>query len=459
VGNQLHLGIGETAKPLSATWEDLMASLAKQASKPAFDGWLKEIRPISLEDGVLHIAVPSQFAKDWIEKRYALLIRSAFSDLLGKEVELRFSIQPPAKTASEGRAPAKAAPRQRFEQNGHFIPLIERYTFRSFVEGRSNRLAVAGTKAVAKQPGTAYNPLVLYGGVGLGKTHLMHAIGHEVLRTGKGQVAYVTGEMFTTEFVSAIRERRVEEFRRRYRNIDVLLLDDVQFIADKDRTEEEFFHTFNTLYQTQKQIVLCSDRAPKDLLSMDPRLRSRFECGLIADIKPPDLETRIAILQRKAEMENVILPENVALYVASLIESNVRTLEGALIKLLAYASLTEAAITEQLAREVLGKYFAEEKPARVSVDAVIKAVSKETGISTADLLAKKRSKELVQARQIAMYLARELTDSSLPDLGEKFGRDHSTVLHACKKIRAEMEDSAELAAIIASIKVRLKARG
>lgn len=457
MGEQLDLGIGDPSKTLFDVWDQILIYLSKKVSKPAFEGWLKDIKPLSLKDGVLEIATPSHFARDWIEKRYSTMLEKAFSDFFGTPVTLRYTVEVPAKTEHGQKQPKpshKAKPKPVAEYQ--FFPLNERYTFQTFVEGKSNRLAVAGAKAVAKQPGSSYNPLFIYGGVGLGKTHLMHAIGHEVIHNNKGQVAYVTGEMFTTDYVAAIRDRKVDEFRHKYRNIDVLLLDDIQFIAEKERTEEEFFHTFNSLYQTQKQIVLCSDRAPKDLLTMDARLRSRFESGLVADIKAPELETRMAILQTKAEIEHAVLPDDVVLYMASLIKDNIRALEGALIKLLAYASLTESPITEQLAMEVLGKYFISEKPAKLTIEDIEKAVCKQLDVDVKEMNAKRRDKKTALARQMAMYLSRELTDNSLNDIGAKFGRDHSTVMHACKKIQESSMQDEEVMKLIHDVKNRLQ---
>lgn len=347
-------------------------------------------------------------------------------------------------------------------------PLLNpRYTFDSFVTGRSNRLAEGGAHAVAQAPGEIYNPLFLYGPPGIGKTHLMHAIGHEVVaQRGAERICYVSGEAFTTAYVKASREGKMEEFRRRWRNVDVFLLDDIQFIAGKDKTNEEFFHTFNALYQTGKQIVISSDRSPRELKMMDERLRSRFESGLIADIAPPDLETRLAILQKKAEVERMRIPDDVLMYMARLVQSNIRTLEGALVKLVAYASLVNSPVTEELASDILERYFASagltlpgevgadsaplalleaaqaasgSPKGRITADVIQKVVARRYGLDPEALKGKKRDKETARARQVAMLLMRELTETSLPGIGQFFGgRDHTTVMHACNTLRDQL---------------------
>ncbi|GAB4458377.1 MAG: hypothetical protein OHK0029_19490 [Armatimonadaceae bacterium] len=398
--------------------------------------------------------------------------------------------------------------------------LNPRYTFDNFVTGSSNRLAHAGSYQVALNPGEVYNPLFLYGPPGLGKTHLMHAIGNEFLRTrggGEGRIAYVSGEAFTTSFITSLREHRTEEFRRKWRSVDLWLVDDIQFIAGKEQTKEEFFHTFNALYQLGKQIVICSDRSPRELRAMDERLRSRFECGLIADIAPPDLETRLAILHRKAEIERMRIPDDVLLYMARLVQSNIRTLEGALVKLIAYASLQNSPVTTELATSILERYYispgswgntgaesntATDNPGmpsgrnvgfsartaretategytdgyysggysgggwgsrgslRVTPEMVQRVVAKRLGISAEAMNGKKRDKETAQARQIAMHLMRELTEMSLPGIGELFGgRDHSTVMYACDKVRSQMEFDDDLRSLVEDLALQLRAQG
>ncbi len=364
------------------------------------------------------------------------------------------TVSRPQANASAVQAPYPDAPQ-----------LNPRYTFDAFVTGRSNRLAEGGAHAVAHAPGEVYNPLFLYGPPGIGKTHLMHAIGHEVAaQRGAAHVCYVSGEAFTTAYVKASREGKMEEFRRRWRNVDVFLLDDIQFIAGKDKTNEEFFHTFNALYQTGKQIVISSDRSPRELKMMDERLRSRFESGLIADIAPPDLETRLAILQKKAELERMRIPDDVLLYMARLVQSNIRTLEGALVKLVAYASLVNSPVTEELASDILERYFASAgislpgdpqggpvalleaaqaasagPRGRITADIIQQVVARRYGLDPEVLKGKKRDKETARARQVAMLLMRELTETSLPGIGQFFGgRDHTTVMHACTSLREQL---------------------
>lgn len=377
----------------------------------------------------------------------------------------RIPLAPPK---SRGTTSAVSAPRTQASAPAAHpdAPLLNpRYTFESFVTGRSNRLAEGGAHAVAQAPGEIYNPLFLYGPPGIGKTHLMHAIGHEIAaQRGGDHVCYVSGEAFTTAFVKASRENKMEEFRRRWRNVDVFLLDDIQFIAGKDKTNEEFFHTFNALYQTGKQIVISSDRSPRELKMMDERLRSRFESGLIADIAPPDLETRLAILQKKAELERMRIPDDVLMYMARLVQSNIRTLEGALVKLVAYASLVNSPVTEELASDILARYFAsagltlpgdsESAPTalleaaqaasaapkgRITAEVIQSVVARRYGLDPEALKGKKRDKETARARQVAMLLMRELTETSLPGIGQFFGgRDHTTVLHACNSMREQL---------------------
>ena len=375
-------------------------------------------------------------------------------------------------------------------------PLLNsRYTFENFVTGPSNRLAHAGAKAVAQSPGQIYNPLFLYGPSGMGKTHLMHAIGNEISGE-KGidprRVAYFSGETFTSQFITSLREQRADEFRRKWRSVDLWLVDDIQFIAggDKEKTKEEFFHTFNALYQTGKQIVISSDRSPRDLRMMDERLRSRFECGLIADIAPPDLETRLAILHRKAEGEGMRIPDEVLLYMAKLVQSNIRTLEGALVKLVAYASVVNSPVTTELASSILERYYiaagigadGEEAPysqgdpaakvasvlgrgyggrgeyGPITPELVQRVVAKRFGLPPDALSGKKRDRDIVNARQIAMHLMRELTEMSLPGIGQMFARDHSTVMHSCDKVKTQIPYDDDLRTLVEDLTTLLRAQ-
>jgi chromosomal replication initiator protein len=385
---------------------------------------------------------------------------------------------PPPPAAAQARVPT--APRKSGESGpSRDAPLLnEHYTFDTFVVGPSNRLAQAGARAVAQAPGRVYNPLFLYGPSGLGKTHLMHAIGNESANNGgspAGRIAYISGESFTSHYITSLREHRADEFRRRWRSVDLWLVDDIQFIAGKEHTKEEFFHTFNALYQTGKQIVISSDRSPRELHAMDERLRSRFESGLIADIAPPDLETRLAILHQKAETEQMRIPDDVLLYMARLVQSNIRTLEGALVKLIAYASVVNSPVTTQLAADILGRYYIAAggagdgghgagdpsfpPPGAVTPEAVQRVVAKKFGLSPDALVGKKRDHNVAQARQLAMHLTRELTEVSLPGIGQFFGgRTHSTVAHACERVRSQLESDDELQALIQDLIAQVRAQ-
>ena len=330
-----------------------------------------------------------------------------------------------------------------------------KYTFETFVVGASNQFAHAASMRVAEKPAEAYNPLFLYGGVGLGKTHLLNAIGNFVGERGDVRIAYVTTEQFTNEVINSIRYDKMMELRKRYRHIDMLLIDDIQFLAGKERTQEEFFHTFNTLYEAQKQIVLSSDRIPKDMPDIEERLRSRMEWGLIADMKPPDVETRIAILRKKSEDESLTLPDDVVQFLAENMKSNVRELEGALIRLGAYSSLTGQGISLELAKTVLQDVIGEKKKI-IAMDDIEEIVAARYHIRITDLKSRRRSKTLVHPRQIAMYLCRELTDSSFPEIGRQFGgKDHTTIIHGCRQIAKALEADTDLRATIESLKSQI----
>ncbi|MBE3576436.1 MAG: chromosomal replication initiator protein DnaA [Limnochordales bacterium] len=346
-------------------------------------------------------------------------------------------------------------PIQHRDRDDLVLHLNPKYTFDTFVVGANNRFAHAACLAVAESPAESYNPLFLYGGVGLGKTHLMQAICHYVLeRSPNARVMYVTSEKFTNELINGIQKKAMDQFRARYRTLDILLIDDIQFVAGKDSTQEEFFHTFNALYEANKQIVISSDRPPKEIPTLEERLRSRFEWGLMADIAPPDFETRIAILQRKAALDNLEVSPEVITYLAEQIQSNIRELEGALNRVVAYASLAGRELTVDLAREAL-KPMLSSNPMRVTVAAIQKVVAEYFGVPLDELRGKRRSRSVAFPRQIAMYLARELTDASLPQIGEEFGRDHTTVLHACEKVKAELAQDRSLQVHLQTLKERL----
>jgi chromosomal replication initiator protein len=431
-------------------WARILDALEKKINRHSYDTWLKPTRYSHANGNVLFIRVPTAEFRH-VGDKYADLIQEAI-DNLGLEFDDVKFVTPeddPAatpirhdgglSTVSTGTASA-AAPstgpvsQARFDWDGA-AQLNPRYTFDAFVIGNGNQFAHAACQAVAERPSKAYNPLFLYGGVGMGKTHLMQAIGHEIKRrVPQASISYVSSEKFTNDMINSLRYDKMTSFRDRFRNVDVLLIDDIQFLAQKERTQEEFFHTFNALHESMKQIVIASDRPPKELAEIEDRLRSRFEWGLIADIQPPDLETKVAILQKKAEQEKVTLPTDVALYIASNIRSNVRELEGALIRLVAHSSLIGTSITLPYAQQVL-KNFIDSQARKVTIEAIQKAVAEQFGLRLVEIKAKNNSRAIVYPRQIAMYLAKHLTEASLPEIGRQFGgKHHTTVLHSVEKI-------------------------
>ena len=431
-----------TKNELIDIWEQALYILEKKLNKHSFNTWIKPIKPLEYYNNRLVIETPNHFSKSWLSERYTPLVKSVFEDILQQTVEVQFVIS--GEEIEEHNPPVKANNND-YEKS---IPthLNPRYTFDSFVVGNSNRFAHAACLAVAELPAKAYNPLFIYGGVGLGKTHLMHAIGHYILEhNDNNKVSYASSEQFTNELINAIRFDRTVEFRNKYRSMDVLLVDDIQFLAGKESTQEEFFHTFNTLYEANKQIIISSDRPPKEIPTLEDRLRSRFEWGLITDIQPPDLETRIAILRKKAQQENLFIPDESIFYIADNINSNIRELEGALIRVKAYATLNNKEINTDLVAEILKDVIPAKKPKPITIELIQQVVSSYYNIRVEDFKAKKRTKHVAFPRQVAMYLARELTDLSLPKIGEAFGgRDHTTVIHACDKINTELNENFEL---------------
>ena len=420
-------------------WQKTLQEIEKKISKPSFDTWLKSTRALSFEGNTIIVEAPNDFARDWLDGNYKELLTDIIDQLIGERVNIKFVI-PQAKNEElairRNHVQIKQNNRQTTEATNHKNMLNPKYTFDTFVIGSGNRFAHAASLAVAEAPAKAYNPLFIYGGVGLGKTHLMHAIGHYVLEHNPtANVVYVTCEKFTNEFINSIRDNRPDDFRNKYRNADILLIDDIQFLAGKESTQEEFFHTFNTLHSENKQIVISSDRPPKEIPTLEDRLRSRFEWGLITDITPPDLETRIAILRKKAKAEGLDIPNEVMIYIANQIDTNIRELEGALIRVVAYSSLENRDITSELAAEALKGIIPNTKPKVITIQNIQKVVSDHYGIKIEDFKSKKRTKNIAFPRQVAMYLSRELTDLSLPKIGEEFGgRDHTTVIHAHDKI-------------------------
>lgn len=452
---QLQLGVDDALMALQNAWERALEVLAGQINKPSFESWIRTAKPVSLDGDLVRIVTNSRFAKHWLESKHLPLIKEILETHLQRSLRVRVDLtegdnDEPVLMAD--RLPAKPKSRPKPDDEPISLPLNSQYNFDHFVVGPTNRLAHACAMAIAERPGKTYNPLFLYGGAGLGKTHLMHAIGHAVSQSMPDvRVAYVSGEAFTYHYITSLREHRTAEFRRQYRSIDLWLVDDIHFLIGKERTEEEFFHTYNAIHDMGKQIVLTSDRAPKDL-ELDARLLSRFQAGMLADISPPDLETRMAILQNKAQCENMTLSDDVILYIAKLIRSNIRQLEGALITLHAYASLMKTAVTPSLAEEVLSKHFGESAPPVVDAQKVLQVVSRKFNVELTDLKGKCRSKDIVVPRQVAMYLMRELTDYSLPAIGKAIGgKDHTTVMHSCKRIEQKIASDKGFAAIVGEL--------
>ena len=421
-------------------WNSALEALERKFSKPIFEMWIKPIRLVSLSGDELLLSVQSNFARDWVENRLKGQIADVLAEVFGATLDLRFTV-----ADGDGAAPAAAAPTVsapvRQPEELRTANLNARYTFEEFVIGNSNRFAHAAAQAVASAPARAYNPLFLYGGVGLGKTHLMHAIGHRVWQDNpSANVVYVTCEKFTNEFIIALQNNRTPEFRNRYRQVDVLLIDDIQFLAGKETTQEEFFHTFNALHESGRQLIISSDRPPKEIQTLESRLRSRFEWGLLTDIQSPDVETREAILRKKAESEKIPVPDEVTSFIAKVIPSNIRELEGALIRVVAYASLTKSPITLDLAAEVLKSAVAQAPLQRVTIPKIKETVASAHGLTVKEMDNGRRDQRLAGPRQIAMFIATELTNYSLPQIARDFGKkDHTTVMYARDKIKDQMQ--------------------
>jgi chromosomal replication initiator protein len=422
-----------TAAALSNSWDKILQHMERRVNPHSFTTWFRPTRQQGVENGKLLIKVPNRMFRKKLSETYGSLLEAVLTEVGMAETRVEFLCDEPE--APPPPSPLVRQSRLDFDAVDH--QLNPRYTFDSFVVGNSNQFAHAASLAVAEQPSKSYNPLYLYGGVGMGKTHLMHAIGHTIKKRNPSlRLTYVSAEKFTNEVITSLRFDRMISFRDRYRNVDVLLVDDIQFIAGKERTVEEFFHTFNALYELRKQIVLSSDCPPKEISAIEERLRSRFEWGLIADIQPPDLETKIAILQKKAESERVQVPDEVAEFIARSIKSNVRELEGALTRLLAYASLTSAALNLSTAQQVLRNIIATQEK-KVTIELIQKRVGEQYGLRDADLKVRSNTKAIAFPRQVAMYLVKQLTSASLPEIGRQFGgKHHTTVLHSINKIDA-----------------------
>lgn len=440
-------------------WNKALTIIEKKISKPSFETWLKSTKAHLLQGDTFIVSVPNDFARDWLEGRYVTLISDVLYDITGEKLTVKFII-PQNQEDEEFLTKVPLQNKPKIEDSTELFQnvLNPKYTFDTFVIGSGNRFAHAASLAVAEAPAKAYNPLFIYGGVGLGKTHLMHAIGHYVIEHNPtARVVYLSSEKFTNEFINSIRDNKAVDFRNKYRNVDVLLIDDIQFLAGKESTQEEFFHTFNALHEESKQIIISSDRPPKEIPTLEDRLRSRFEWGLITDITPPDLETRIAILRKKAKADGLDIPNEVMLYIANQIDSNIRELEGALIRIVAYSSLINKDINADLAAEALKDIIPSSKPKVITIQDIQRTVGEEYNIKLEDFKAKKRTKSVAFPRQIAMYLSRELTDFSLPKIGEEFGgRDHTTVIHAHEKISKLLLTDSQLERNIQEIKSLLK---
>ncbi|MEG1004028.1 chromosomal replication initiator protein DnaA [Clostridium sp.] len=426
---------------LKELWEKTLNIIKGEMSEVSFNTWIKSCEPISMSSDTIKVSVPNAFTQEILEKRYKDLVANSVRAICSKLYNIEFLIASEIQNTEEEKANKKSARKAKEdtkvivndEMNTNLNP---KYTFDSFVIGNSNRFAHAASLAVAESPAKAYNPLFIYGGVGLGKTHLMHAIGHYVLQNNpNAKVVYVSSEKFTNELINAIKDDKNEEFRTKYRNVDILLIDDIQFIAGKERTQEEFFHTFNALHDANKQIILSSDRPPKEIPTLEDRLRSRFEWGLIADIQVPDFETRMAILKKKADVEKLNVANEVMVYIATKIKSNIRELEGALIRIVAYSSLTNREITVDLASEALKDIISKKQGKHITIEIIQDVVANYFNLRVEDLKSQRRTRNVSYPRQIAMYLSRKITDMSLPKIGEEFGgRDHTTVIHAYEKI-------------------------
>ena len=435
------------ASGLRETWNEVMKLLEEEMTSVSFGTWIETINPISIDKNSIILEVPTEFNLGIIKSRYKDLLQNAVKIVTHRDLEVELTLK-----SSDQKILNE--PLQVDDNTLTLSILNPKYTFNTFVKGNGNQLAHAAALAVAEAPAAAYNPLFIYGGVGLGKTHLMHAIGHYVLeQSNSSKVLYTSSEKFTNELINAIRDDKNEEFRNKYRNIDVLLIDDIQFIGGKDRTQEEFFHTFNALYESSKQIVMTSDKPPKEILTLEERLRSRFEWGLIADIQAPDTETRIAILQKKSQLERYDIPNEVLEYIANNIESNIRELEGALNRVIAYASLTGNPITLELAQDCLKQILSSFSVANINHNTIMKVVSRYYDITPDQMKTQKRSRDISFPRQVAMYLCRELTGMSLPKIGQVFGKkNHTTVMHACDKIGVEIDSNADLRRAITEMK-------
>jgi len=439
---------------VESLWEEVLSLFKPQLNDESFDLWLKPVKPLGLENGKMVVQVPNSFFADWLRDHYQTQLEELLRERSGEPVSLSFEVGYSGPETAHA-APSRPPPAPRVIQAPQIESFLNpRYTFDTFVVGHSNRFAQAASQAVAKDPGNAYNPLFLYGGVGLGKTHLMHGIGHHILKTNpQARVLYTSSEKFINEFIDSLRFEKMNQFRQKYRNVDCLLIDDIQFLVNKESSQEEFFYTFNTLYDSRKQIVISSDRPPKEIPTLQERLITRFEWGVVADIQAPELETRIAILREKAEAERIYVADDVLLFLASHIRKNIRELEGSLIRVVAHASLTGVPLTVDSAKETLRDVIArEDAVSPISVERIQETVAKHYHLDLHDMKSKRRTDAIAFPRQIAMYLARTLTDQSTTQIGDAFGgKDHTTVMHATTKVKNKLEVDPFFAALINKI--------
>ena len=443
-------------------WDEVSSRLKGALNEATFGSWFGSAEGIALSDDAFTLSVPNDFTREWIEGHFLGLIRAAVKDATGHERRIQLRVVDEAAAAEIVDGIAVEPPSHRAPEPAASGSMSLKYTFDLFVIGSSNRFAHAAALAVAEAPAQAYNPLFIYGGTGLGKTHLLQAVGQYVGEHGNGLTArYVTSETFMNDFINSLRDKRIEGFKQRYRTYDVLLVDDVQFFEGKERIQEEFFHTFNSLYEAGRQIVISSDRPPKEIATLEERLRSRFEWGLITDIQPPDLETRIAILRKKEKTDRIHVPDpDVLTYVAERVTTNIRELEGALTRVVAFSSLTGRSMTVELAEDVLKDVFPQGQAVEISIRRIQETVSERFGMTVNELCSAKRSQSIAYPRQVAMYLSRALTDSSLPKIGKEFGgRDHTTVMHANAKIEGMIREDRTVYNLVQELTARIKQAG
>lgn len=433
-------------------WKEFLEKIALVVNRQSFDNWFKAIKPLDATENEIRLRVPNNFFRNYIRENFLSSIKQTLKEITGTEMEVEFKLDFETTEEVENQPSLFAPPKKEERPQNSFI-LNPKYTFEKFVVSDSNSVAYASAVAVAKSPATAYNPLFIYGGVGLGKTHLLHAIGHFVSRNLREmKYIYVSSEAFLNDYITSLQNKTMLSFRKRYRSIDVLLMDDVQFFAGKEGVQREFFYTFNSLYETHRQLILTSDRSPKEIPTLEDRLRSRFEWGLIADIQSPNFETRKAILLKKAQDEGMSIPDDVAEFIAENIKSNIRELEGALIRLTAFASVVNRRIDREFAKEVLKNIISVSKPKKITPEIIQREVAKYFRIKTSDIKASKRTIQVAFPRQVAMFLAKEMTDLSLSEIAYEFGREHGTIIHAYRKISEYLQKESPLKEEIEHIK-------